>query len=262
MAVTINASTTAGLVQTADTSGVLQLQTGGTTAVTVNASQNVGIGTTSPSSKLTTSGATGSGNGLTIVDTDYSNDTHQIYGNNSLHLSAGTGGAGAILFRTGGSERARFNTTGALVLAGGSTSANGTGITFPATQSASSDANTLDDYEEGTWTPSFTLDSGSATASSNTGSYIKIGKQVTVTLAITFSVPSAADMNDITGLPFTVSSLSQRGVGAVKENANTGFAWLLRTNASVTTANLRRYDSAQALTNGMQFLGSVTYFTD
>ena len=138
----------------------------------------------------------------------------------------------------------------------------GTGITFPATQSASSNANTLDDYEEGTWTPSFTLDSGSATASSNTGSYVKIGNQVTVTLTITFSVPSAADMNDITGLPFTVSSLSQRGVGAVKENANTGFAWLLRTNSSVTTANLRRYDSAQALTNGMQFLGSVTYFTD
>ena len=44
MAVTINASTSAGAVTTADTSGVLQLQTGGTTALTVNASQNVGIG--------------------------------------------------------------------------------------------------------------------------------------------------------------------------------------------------------------------------
>jgi hypothetical protein len=31
--------------------------------------------------------------------------------------------------------------------------ASGAGITFPAAQSASSDANTLDDYEEGTWTP-------------------------------------------------------------------------------------------------------------
>jgi hypothetical protein len=50
MAVTINASTSAGLVQTADTSGVLQLQTNsGTTAVTIDTSQNVGIGTTSPS---------------------------------------------------------------------------------------------------------------------------------------------------------------------------------------------------------------------
>jgi len=52
MASTINASTSSGIVQTADTSGVLQLQTASTTAVTVDASQNVGIGTTSPSSKL------------------------------------------------------------------------------------------------------------------------------------------------------------------------------------------------------------------
>jgi hypothetical protein len=48
MTSTINASTTAGLVQTADTSGVLALQTAGTAAVTVDASQNVGIGTASP----------------------------------------------------------------------------------------------------------------------------------------------------------------------------------------------------------------------
>jgi hypothetical protein len=46
MASTINASTSAGLVSTADTSGVLQLQTAGTTAVTVDASQNLGLGVT------------------------------------------------------------------------------------------------------------------------------------------------------------------------------------------------------------------------
>ena len=46
MASIINASTSTGLVTTADTSGVLQLQTGGTAAVTVDASQNVGIGVT------------------------------------------------------------------------------------------------------------------------------------------------------------------------------------------------------------------------
>ena len=46
-------TTTTALVQTADTSGVLQLQTnGGTTAVTIDTAQNVGIGTTSPSSQI------------------------------------------------------------------------------------------------------------------------------------------------------------------------------------------------------------------
>ena len=42
-------------------------------------------------------------------------------------------------------------------------SASGAGITFPATQSASTDANTLDDYEEGTWTPTIAASSGSIT---------------------------------------------------------------------------------------------------
>jgi hypothetical protein len=61
MASTINASTSAGLVSTADTSGVLQLQTAGTAAVTVDASQNVGIGTASPVNKLVVSNAGAAG---------------------------------------------------------------------------------------------------------------------------------------------------------------------------------------------------------
>jgi len=54
MTTTINASTSGsgGLVQTADASGILALQTAGVTAVTVDASQNVGVGTASPGSKL------------------------------------------------------------------------------------------------------------------------------------------------------------------------------------------------------------------
>jgi hypothetical protein len=56
MASTINASTSSGLVNTADTSGILQLQTANTTALTVDGSQNIGIGTTSPSEKLSVAG--------------------------------------------------------------------------------------------------------------------------------------------------------------------------------------------------------------
>ena len=51
MASIINASTSSGIVQTADTSGVLELQNNGTTAVTVTGG-NVGIGTSSPAGKL------------------------------------------------------------------------------------------------------------------------------------------------------------------------------------------------------------------
>jgi hypothetical protein len=82
----------------------------------------------------------------------------------------------------------------------------GTGITFPATQNASSNANTLDDYEEGSWTIGLR---GSTTAGSYTvtGSckYTKVGNVVTVTASIdALTVNSAgAGYAQITGLPFT-----------------------------------------------------------
>lgn len=53
----LNATTTSGLVTSADNSGSLQLQTNnGTTAVTIDTSQNVGIGTASPTQKLDVNG--------------------------------------------------------------------------------------------------------------------------------------------------------------------------------------------------------------
>ena len=69
--------------------------------------------------------------------------------------------SGTLITTAGGQAvagtTADFSSTikgGATISVGGATpSASGAGITFPATQSASTDANTLDDYEEGTWTP-------------------------------------------------------------------------------------------------------------
>ena len=54
MASSVNASNTGfgGILMTGDSSGQLQLQTAGTTALTIDTSQNVGIGTTSPAYKL------------------------------------------------------------------------------------------------------------------------------------------------------------------------------------------------------------------
>jgi hypothetical protein len=69
MAVTINASTSAGLVQTADTSGTLQLQTAGTTALTVDASQNATFAgnITTSTGTVTAANFSGNGSGLTSV---------------------------------------------------------------------------------------------------------------------------------------------------------------------------------------------------
>jgi hypothetical protein len=64
--------------------------------------------------------------------------------------------------------------------------ASGAGITFPATQSASSDANTLDDYEEGTWTVEIydAFTGGNQSSTTGTGYYTKIGRAVTAQVPI------------------------------------------------------------------------------
>jgi hypothetical protein len=88
---------------------------------------------------------------------------------------------------------------------GGATpSTSGAGITFPATQSASTNANTLDDYEEGTWTP--TLSVGTC---GNAGCvYTKIGRFVTVSGFINnCSDRSSASTFQIEGLPFAYANI-------------------------------------------------------
>jgi hypothetical protein len=71
------------------------------------------------------------------------------------------------------------------------------------------DANSLDDYEEGTWTPSITYDSGTSgvTYSGRAGKYTKIGRVVHIEFVIGLSSKGTGS-NDvtITGLPFTVAN--------------------------------------------------------
>jgi hypothetical protein len=85
-------------------------------------------------------------------------------------------------------------------------------LKFPASQNASSDPNTLDDYEEGTWTPTITRASVSPSLTvSNSGRYVKIGRQVTVWGKITITAVASQGTNVwiIASLPFAQSG--QRG---------------------------------------------------
>jgi hypothetical protein len=76
-------------------------------------------------------------------------------------------------------------------------------ITFPATKNPSADANTLDDYEEGTWTPGINIGGSFTTA---VGRYVKIGHFVFVTWELTFPSSSSSSSFEVTGLPFFVGS--------------------------------------------------------
>jgi hypothetical protein len=95
--------------------------------------------------------------------------------------------------------------TGTVVISGTTPSLNG--ITFPATQVASADANTLDDYEEGTWTPTLIRLFGPSayTFTNQTGNYTKIGRIVQVQFQMTISAITTQGTRflRITGLPFT-----------------------------------------------------------
>ena len=109
MASTISAgtTTTTALVYSADTSGVLQLQTnGGTTAVTIDTNQNLGIGTSSPSGRLDVVTASGS----TYIN---ARRNSQSSGEVGLNLYGGTSGQNWGIYIPQSSNDLRFYTNGA-----------------------------------------------------------------------------------------------------------------------------------------------------
>lgn len=94
------------------------------------------------------------------------------------------------------------------------------GIKFPATQVPSADPNTLDDYEEGIWTPVNAQNSEQiGTWSTYIGRYTKIGKVVVATIEITgtgMGYNATTGYTKLTGLPFT----PQGGAGGTWVSAN------------------------------------------
>ena len=194
MASIINAATSGGLVTTADTSGILQLQTAGTTAVTVDA-------------------------------------------------------AGGV------------KTLNTISVGNATPSASGAGITFPATQSASADANTLDDYEEGTWTPTL---GGNTTYSDAVGSYVKIGQVVTVQCAIVVSTLGTGSTTQISGLPFTCSGVNgYRTSGSVAYFADLAVSTIslvCGVPASNTIINFSgRASSSATISDSLAIFGNSTH---
>jgi hypothetical protein len=146
---------------------------------------------------------------------------------------------------------------------------SGAGITFPATQSASTDANTLDDYEEGTWTPAISL--GTWTYGTRSGYYRKVGSMVTVWFSIIWSASSNPGAISVTGLPFTSRGATFRATGAYGysvgvtfANANyTSLSWLISENYNtIDLANIGNGQSSSfvltAASNG-EVQGTISY---
>lgn len=113
-------------------------------------------------------------------------------------------------------------------------------IKFPATQNASSDVNTLDDYEEGTWTPGVTFGGGATgvTYSLQSGVYVKIGRLLYMAGAITLSAKgSSTGVFAFSGIPFFAeTSQSHGGVCAFVDN----FTGLTQIPVPIITDTLTR----------------------
>jgi hypothetical protein len=174
---------------TADTSGSLILASNnGTTAITVDTSQRVGIGTASPANKLHVSDTTTS-----TVKTRTQASTG--------YVDVGMGGNSGV-FDTTGSDgiRLRMSSNDKVSIDGSTLALSGLqGIKFQATQSASSDANTLDDYQEGSYTGTLT---GCTTSPTTTVYYTKIGNIVHLSnLAAGITGTSNASTMRLTGMP-------------------------------------------------------------
>ena len=242
--------------------GAVNIATNGTQAVTIDTSQNVGIGTTSPSSfgqlvvvtsgnpiiytGSTTSGSAGgisiqgSGAGsypsLNFAQTATNYWTIGQRGDTNLYLYRQSG-SGIVIIPNNPLQVA--TTIGV----GTAPATSGAGISFPATQSASSDANTLDDYEEGTWTPTLSAStSGTITTTDRSGTYTKVGNIVTVQGYFNVaSVSSPVGDFRVGGLPFTANATYGFGSASIQPY---GFA--------ITTTVTAYY--ALQVTN-------VTYFT-
>ena len=216
------------------------VETAGVEALRVDSSQNVGIGTTpSPwttnfniqALQITNGAVYGATTDFNVLQNVYFNGTNFIYKTTNPASSyqqtqdnhvwknapSGTAGTTATLV-----ERMRITSAGNVGIGmtpvtkldvTGAIRAS-TGILFGADTAA---ANTLDDYEEGTWTPTVYGDTtaGTYTTTSTTANYVKIGKVVTLRAQINFSVATGGAGALIIGnLPFNYMANSNI-VGAV-----------------------------------------------
>ena len=130
-------------------------------------------------------------------------------------------------------------------------------IKFPATQVPSADPNTLDDYEEGTWTSNIWADAGAVTSFIGLYQrYTKIGNVVTIALSLQITDVGTAQGNLYFSLPF-YCTYNASGSG---RTINTGHALSIASGESNTGYALK-YDASSPFGNYIYHI-SMTYISN
>jgi hypothetical protein len=240
MAITING--TDGL--TSD-NGALKLD--GTTLVVDDTNNRVGVGIASPTNTLHVYGgsntqfkvqSSGAEANMTLDGTSYAQINNAT---GDLYVTTDQSSTNIIL-RTASTERVRISQYG---------------LSFNGDTAA---ANALDDYEEGTYTPVATSDSGTITSYTASGTYVKIGKIVQVAYKIGLvDVGSAAGKLQIT-MPFTHVNFIRPVVACTREDQVTGVGYLSFGEANSTMLRIGTFSNGGIVwTNGYGYVGSCTY---
>jgi len=130
------------------------------------------------------------------------------------------------------------------------------GISF--NNSSATTNSTLNDYEQGTWTPAASSSSGTITTYSSYGYYTKIGRIVTVYCSVYLTnVGSASGQLNITNFPFATLNGDQY-LGLTREVINTGYVWYATlSNSSAYIQNATGGNITWTNTYGYRF--TITY---
>lgn len=156
---------------------------------------------------------------------------------------------GAILFNTkrSGTSAGRWTLGAGFYKFGGTDPGAGLigadGLQFPATVALSANANTLDDYEEGTFTPAFSSSGATFSYATRNGEYRKVGKLVFYSVELALNTTGntvTANPVTITGLPFTcnTAALTYQAASVLWNASTTSYIWVLagvgNSNTSIT----------------------------
>jgi len=245
------------------------LTTTAASAIGTTADENVGfliVDATNKSYAITARGNDQSNARVRIKNTGAGGEDYAfVAGQNNVGnvgLSLFKIGVGTSLLLDDGSGN--FNVSGGNVIIGTA----GKGIDFSAnTHAAGMTSELLNDYEEGTWTPTIQglTTGGTTTYTTQSGKYTRIGRQITCTGVVEWSAATGTGSMVVGGLPVNATS-----VGA---SATIGYATLGATNVTSIAGlvvgaanyfNLYKYAAGASANITVENTGllyfSITYF--
>lgn len=247
--------------------------TAGTEKMRITSGGNVGINASSPTAHLEVAAPTGSSSlatmslrsdrtGLQNHSGIYFRSKDNYIKSTVLGYGTNDNTGGSIKLTTvdsAGVDRERFSidSNGLVTLPYGQ-------IKFPASQNASADANTLDDYEEGTFTPILSADAGGTfTQTIQHGQYVKIGKVVHFNVYVTWSAYTGSGSVQLNNWPFSIDwGTSRQRAGSMPVTScsyatSQGYVFKNDTNGLVNNTYLYNFTDTSIITASL--LGSTGF---